>query len=91
MPPVFLRLVLQNIFNLEFDLIVFVFLIYSTLHEKAIEIVIFAVFYINYNHKLDKITKEIRAASLDIYAEHIRRRFENIIYATFEQIENCFL
>ena len=74
MPPVFLRLVLQNIFNLEFGLIVFVFLIYSTLHEKAIEIVIFAVFYINYNHKLDKITKEIRAASLNIYAGHIGER-----------------
>ena len=74
MPPVFLRLVLQNIFNLKFDLIVFVFLIYSTLHEKAIEIVIFAVFYINYNHKLDKITKEIRAASLNIYAGHIGER-----------------
>lgn len=74
MPPVFLRLVLQNIFNLKFDLIVFVFLIYSTLHEKAIEIVIFAVFYINYNHKLDKITKEIRAASLNKYAGHIGER-----------------
>lgn len=74
MPPVFLRLVLQNIFNLKFGLIVFVFLIYSTLHEKAIEIVIFAVFYINYNHKLDKITKEIRAASLNIYAGHIGER-----------------
>ena len=74
MPPVFLRLVLQNIFNLKIDLIVFVFLIYSTLHEKAIEIVIFAVFYINYNHKLDKITKEIRAASLNIYAGHIGER-----------------
>ena len=74
MPPVFLRLVLQNIFNLKFDLIVFVFLIYSTLHEKAIEIVIFAVFYINYNHKLDKITKEISAASLNIYAGHIGER-----------------
>ena len=74
MPPVFLRLVLQNIFNLKFDLIVFVYLIYSTLHEKAIEIVIFAVFYINYNHKLDKITKEIRAASLNIYAGHIGER-----------------
>lgn len=74
MPPVFLRLVLQNIFNLKFYLIVFVFLIYSTLHEKAIEIVIFAVFYINYNHKLDKITKEIRAASLNIYAGHIGER-----------------
>lgn len=74
MPPVFLRLVLQNIFNLKFDLIVFVFLIYSTLHEKAIEIVIFAVFYINYNHKLDKITKEIRVASLNIYAGHIGER-----------------